>query len=254
MKLLFPTIAAITALTIPLSTSAPNPERSQSVPIAELLVIKAADANVRPGQRVGVGQTIRTNGPRVVDGRLSLGGSAEATLWAWGVRRVVLSKSSTLSIRSYAICFGGGRILELNLKGEGYIQTRPLTQACSAVKVCLGVGRGCVALRSSARVREFRDDEYVVGVTEGQGLGQDADGKLQPVPILAGQYSLMSADGAFSPAKTVQKSKGYRVLTRTKAVQSLQALDGYQLMVGGQAMEFAQIPVGVPFEVRSPLD
>lgn len=254
MNLLPPTaIATVIALSIPLAVSAPI-ERVQSIPVAELYITKAFDANVKAGQRVGVGQTIRTNGPRIINGNLRFGGSVEATLWAWGVRNISLGKSSSLSIKSYALCAGGGRILELNIKGGAYVQTRYLTQSCSAVRVCLGIGKGCVTLRSSAKVREYRPDEYVVGMLEGSGIGQDADQKFPPIPIPAGKYSLVAANGSFSPPKTVQKSKGYRVVTRTKAVQHLQALDGWQIQDGRSFSEAAALPVGVIPRMRSPLD
>lgn len=253
---LYPSIAIATviAFLIPSVVSAPNPERSQSIPIAEFLITRANQANVMAGQRVGVGQVIRTNGARVTNGRLSLGGSVEATLWAWGVKQINLGKASTLSIKSYALCAGGGRILELNVKGEAYVQTRYLTQSCSAVKVCMGAGKGCVTLRSSAKVREYRPDQYVVGVVEGHGVGQDADQKSTPITIPAGKYSFMAADGSFSPPQSPQKSKGYRIMTQTKAVQHLEALDGWLIQDGRQFSERVVLPVGVTVRVRSPLD
>lgn len=255
MKLFSFAIAAITiVMGVPVVASAPAPERSQSIPIAEILVTKASESNVKRGDLVEAGKTIRTNGPRVLNGRLSFGGQVEGTLWAWGVRQITLNKGSTLSIKSYALCAGGGRILELNVKGEAYIQTRYLTQSCSGIKVCLGVGKGCVSLRSSAKVRGLKADDYVVGITEGKGMAQDIDQKLPPVPILAGQYSIMSPDGSFFPAQTVGKTKGYWVATQTKAVQHLEALDGFQIEVKGELLDSVVLPVGVSFKVRSPLD
>lgn len=249
---IFPILIAL-LIPLPLAVSAPA-ERVQSIPVAELFITKAYDANVQAGQRVGVGEVIRTNGARIVGGQLKLGGSVKATLWAWGVREITLGKASTLSIKSYALCAGGGRILELNVKGEAYVQTRYLTQSCSAVKVCLGVGKGCVTLRSSAKVREYRPEEYVIGMVEGHGVGQDVDQKFLPVPIPTGTYSIMAANGLFSPPKAVGKSKGYRVLTQTKAVQHLQALDGWLIKDGRRYAERAALPVGVPVRLRSPLD
>lgn len=246
-------IASAFALSIPTAVSAPI-ERVQSIPVAELQITKAVEANVRAGQRVGVGQVVRTNGARVVSGNLRFGGSVEATLWAWGVRNISLGKASTLSIKSYALCAGGGRILELNVKGEAYVQTRYLTQSCSAVRVCLGLGKGCVTLRSSARVREYRPDQYVVGMVEGHGVGQDVDQKYLPIPIPAGKYSFMAANGSFSPPVSVQGSKKYRVVTRTRAVQHLEAIDGWQFDEQGRLLDTNNVPVGAPINVRSPLD
>lgn len=236
-----------------MAASAPI-ERVQSIPVAELYVTQAVDANVRAGQRVGAGRVIRTNGARVLGGRLSLGGSVKSTLWAWGVREINLGKSSTLSIKSYALCAGGGRILELNIKGEAYVQTRYLTQTCSAVRVCLGLGKGCVSLRSSAKFREYRPEQYVVGMVEGHGVGQDADQKFLPIPIPAGKYSFMASNGSFSHPQSIEMSKKYRVVTQTKAVQHLEALDGWLIQDGTTLVDRAAWPVGAPVKMRSPLE
>jgi hypothetical protein len=234
--------------------SASVKEKTQSLPVPEMLVTKARNANAKVGDRLGVGVPLKTNKSRFFEGHFVQGGEAEATLWAWGVRLISVPPGSSVAVKGFGYCVGGGRNLELSVKGQIFIQTRYLTQTCSTVKVFPGDGKGGVILKSSAQFKELTKGRYVVGLIEGHGIAQDAEEKTPPVSILAGQYSVMAADGAFSPPVTVSAASGYRVLTQTKTTHKLQALEGYKIKVRGGSFDSVLLPIGVPFEIVSPLN
>jgi hypothetical protein len=223
---------------------------------AMLKIIRASDANVQGGQRVGAGQIVRTNPARVSGGKFYRGGEVEASLLEWGLKRVILSKRSSVQVRSFGFCFGGGRVLELQVTGEAFLTTRQLTHRCSDIRVCFGErNKGCGSLRSSIKVKRLDDGEsYSVAVQEGQVSAQDYDRKTESVEIAPDHFSMMNRDGAFSIPQLVDRNNGYRVVTRTRSVIVLQSLPGYSLFANGQTGNRFQLPIGVPYNVITPLD
>jgi hypothetical protein len=93
-----------------------------------------------------------------------------------------------------------------------------------------------------------------VGLVEGQGVAQDILEKDAPVVIPAGYFSIMDADGKYSPAKKVDKSGGYRTTHQTQQTRTLQALDGYSIKVAGIEYQTITLHKAVPFTLVTPLD
>ncbi|MGL5719474.1 MAG: hypothetical protein ACRCYP_01585 [Alphaproteobacteria bacterium] len=223
---------------------------------AMLKIIRATDANVRTGQQVVAGEVVRTNPARVSGGRFYRGGEVEASLLEWGLKRAILTRNSSLLVRSFGFCFGGGRVLELRVTGETFLSTRQLTHRCSDIRVCFGEkGRGCASLRSQIKAKEMSDGEsYSIGVREGMVKGQDYDEKMPPITIPPGYFSIMNPRGIFSAPRKVSKNAGFRIATQTKTIRVIRANEGYKIAVGNEKVNQLQLPSPLPYNIITPLD
>jgi hypothetical protein len=163
----------------------------------------------------------------------------------------VLKENSSVTIREAGQAAYGGRVIKLDLRGMGRLETRYLISRSSAVTVCI-YNKGCVELRSAAMLKPLDGDRYVIALIEGKGKAQDVLEQSEAVDLLPNQYTIMATDGSFSPARSVLNEKGYVTKQYTRTLQIVEAQEGYSLQLGNKRVKETVLPIGTPVRAVSP--
>ncbi len=212
-------------------------------PVAQIKILNSYNSNVNRNNLINAGTVISTNS----------NGYLEASVVPFGVNLIKLWPSSQLQLLSSGSGINGARTIVFNVRGQARFYTR-LTNPYSEVKVCLGAGRGCAKLYSNVKIKEIENGKYVLGTNKGRAIVQDEAEKLEPAIVSTGQYSIMEKDGVFSFPKKVNLKNTHFITHQTKTVKTYDTLPGYSILTSNKITKKAQIIVGVPFKILSPLD
>jgi hypothetical protein len=200
---------------------------SSSLPVlSEVPFILIKDSTIplyKKGQRLYVGQPIKTGKSGVVNALLSWG----------GVRSISVLPNTSFMFSQWGYREKGGRYVQLDVdgeKGEALVSVLTINPS-SLVKACFRnrwSKIGCAVLRSKVRIADLSSGESLLAVEEGHVTAYSSEGNAASVEVRAGQYSIFDKDALFSPPQSINSPGFLLQVGRSRAVGVWQALPGWR--------------------------